>query len=48
MIAVPWERTRIFDFESREAFERAAYNVAGIIKEAEATAINEDIVDATV
>ena len=49
MRAVPLERTRMLSFwlEFEEPC-KAAYSVAGMIREADATAMREDIVDATV
>lgn len=48
MIAVPRDRTRIFEFVSLLLVESAAYIVAGMIREVAATAMSEDMVDATV
>ena len=46
---MPLERTRILSLElESEEFCRAAYRVAGMMREADATAMREDIVDATV
>ena len=52
MMAVPWERTRMFLSVSRFSFLLSpcmtAYSVAGMMSEADATAMSEDMVDATV
>lgn len=45
---VPRERTRMLSTESALLFERAAYMVAGMIRQVAATAMSEDMVDATV
>lgn len=48
MMAVPWERIRMLPWVSAFELARAAYRVAGIISDADATAIRDDMVDATV
>ena len=48
MMAVPRERTRMLPSESAVLRVRAAYMVAGMIKEVAATAMSEDMVEATV
>lgn len=45
---MPRERNKIFFSVSSAEFLRTAKRVAGMIRDAEATAIREDIVDATV
>jgi len=47
-MAVPCERTRMFSSELASDRARTAYRVAGIIRDADATAMSEDMVEATV
>lgn len=48
MIAVPWDRTRIFLSESASLRSVDAYRVAGMMREVVATAIRDDMLEATV
>ena len=48
MIAVPWDRTRIFLSESASLRSVDAYRVAGMMREVVATAMRDDMLEATV
>ena len=48
MIAVPWDRTRIFLSESASLRSMDAYRVAGMMREVVATAMRDDMLEATV
>jgi hypothetical protein len=48
MITVPWDKTRMFLSESASLRSMDAYRVAGMMREVVATAMRDDILEATV
>jgi hypothetical protein len=48
MIAVPWDKTRMFLSESASLRSMDAYRVAGMMREVVATAMRDDMLEATV